>query len=179
MEHFVNTFVVLNMYRELGRFFVNQGGYYLTVAEFPGSMQVNRDAALPLIAWFHIGIGIAFRLELSNFDSEGWALGTVAAQAVLEVVTRGTARERDAWLKSFARRRCGWFGHGARRGTTIAHPGAPAALFKQQLPGLTYEERRAVVSEFHSRVILTEMISEYAGKWRGAKLRLDGSRARR
>ncbi len=162
------------MYRELGRFFVNQGGYYLTVAEFPGSMQVNRDAALPLIAWFHIGIGIAFRLELSNFDSEGWALGTVAAQAVLEVVTRGTARERDAWLKSFARRRCDWFGQGARRGTTIAliapattiaHPGAPAALFKQQLPGLTYEERRAVVSEFHSRVILTEMISEYAGKW--------------
>jgi hypothetical protein len=163
---------VLNLYRELGRFFVNQGGYYLTVAEFPGSMQVNRDAALPLVAWFHVGIGIAFRLELSNFDSEGWALATVAAQAALEVVIRVTALERDAWFKSCARRCRGWAGRGARRSTkiaasaatpTIAHPDAPAALSKQQHPG-PIGERRAVVSEFHSRVILTEMVSEYAGQ---------------
>ena len=162
---------MLNVLRELGRFFVNQGGYYLTVAEFPGSQLVNRDAALLLVVWFHISIGLSFRLELSNFDSEVWTVGTVAAQAVLEVVSRLTAVERDAWTKRWARRLCGR--RGGRRNTrlvvsassaSLSVAGAPSALAKQSTerqaePG----ERRAVVGEYNSRVILVEMLSEYAG----------------
>jgi hypothetical protein len=36
LERFFNTFVVFNLLRELGRYFVNQSGYFLTVAEFLG-----------------------------------------------------------------------------------------------------------------------------------------------
>jgi hypothetical protein len=171
LERFFNTFFVFNCIRELGRFFVNQGGYYLTVAEFPGSQLVNRDAALLLVVWFHITIGLSFRLELSNFDSEVWTVGTVAAQAVLEVVSRLTAVERDAWTKRWARRLCGR--RGGRRNTRLvvsassapfAVAGAPSALAKQSTERLAEPgERRAVVGEYNSRVILVEMLSEYAG----------------
>jgi hypothetical protein len=162
---------VLNVLRELGRFFVNQGGYYLTVAEFPGSQLVNRDAALLLVVWFHIAIGITFRLELSNFESEAWTVGTVAAQVVLEVVSRLTAVERDAWTKRWARRLCDR--RGGRRNTRLvvsrsnapfAVAGGPSALAKLSTERLAEPgERRAVVEEYYSRVILVEMLSEYAG----------------
>ena len=162
---------MFNCIRELGHFFVNQSGYYLTVAEFPGSQLVNRDAALLFVVWFHISIGIAFRLELSNFESEVWTVGTVAAQAVLEVVSRLTAVERDAWTKRWARRLCGR--RGGRRNTRLvvsassspfAVAGAPSARAKQSTERLAEPgERRAVVSEYNSRVILVEMLSEYAG----------------
>jgi hypothetical protein len=66
LERFFNTFVVFNCIRELGRYFVNQSGYYLTVAGFSGSQLVNRDAALLIVVWFHTAIGVGFRLELSN-----------------------------------------------------------------------------------------------------------------
>ncbi len=171
LERFFNTVVVLNVIRELGRFFVKQSGYYLMVAEFPGSQLVNRDAALLLVVWFHISIGLSFRLELSNFDSEVWTVGTVATQAVLEVVSRLTAVERDAWTKRWARRLCGR--HGGRRNTRLvvsasfspfAVVGAPSALAKHSTERLAEPgERRAVVGEYNSRVILVEMLSEYAG----------------
>jgi hypothetical protein len=171
LERFFNTFVVLNVLRELGRFFVNQGGYYLTVAEFPGSQLVNRDAALLLVVWLHLSWGLAFRLELSNFESEVWIVGTVAAQAVLEVVSRLTAVERDAWTKRWARRLCGR--RGGQRNTRLvvsascasfAVAGAPSALAKLSTERLAEPgERRAVVGEYNSRVILVEMLSEYAG----------------
>ena len=162
---------MLNVLRELGRFFVNQGGYYLTVAEFPGSQLVNRDAALLLVVWLHLSWGLAFRLELSNFQSEVWTVGTVAAQAVLEVVSRLTAVERDAWTKRWARRLCGR--RGGRRNTRLvvsassasfAVAGAPSALAKLTAERLAEPgERLAVVGEYNSRVILAEMLSEYAG----------------
>ena len=158
---------MFNCIRELGRFFINQSGYYLTVAEFPGSQLVNRDAALLLVVWFHITIGLSFRLELSNFDSEVWTVGTVAAQAVLEVVSRLTAVERDAWTKRWARRLCGR--HGGRRNTRLVVSAssasfAPSARAKQSTERLAEPgERRAVVGEYNSRVILVEMLSEYAG----------------
>ena len=167
LERFFNTFVVFNCIRELGRFFVNQSGYYLTVAEFPGSQLVNRDAALLFVVWFHITVGIMFRLELSSFDSEAWTVGTVAAQAVLEVVSRLTAVERDAWTKRWARRLCGR--RGGRRNTRLVVSAssasfAPSARAKQSTERLAEPgERRAVVGEYNSRVILVEMLSEYAG----------------
>jgi hypothetical protein len=167
LERFFNTFVVFNCIRELGRFFVNQSGYYLTVAEFPGSQLVNRDAALLLVVWFHLSWGLAFRLELSNFESEVWTVGTVAAQAVLEVVSRLTAVERDAWTKRWARRLCGR--RGGRRNTRLVVSAssssfAPSALAKLSTERLAEPgERRAVVGEYNSRVILVEMLSEYAG----------------
>ena len=167
LGRFFNTFVVLNVLRELGRFFVNQGGYYLTVAEFPGSQLVNRDAALLLVVWFPLSWGLAFRLELSNFQSEVWTVGTVAAQAVLEVVSRLTAVERDAWTKRWARRLCGR--RGGRRNTRLvvsvsSASFAPSARAKQSTERLAeVGERRAVVDEYNSRVILVEMLSEYAG----------------
>ena len=158
---------MLNVIRELGRFFVNQGGYYLTVAEFPGSQLVNRDAALLLVVWFHITVGIMFRLELSNFESEVWTVGTVAAQAALEVVSRLTAVERDAWTKRWARRLCGR--RGGRRNTRLVVSASSASFAPSALTKLSTErlaepgERRAVVGEYNSRVILVEMLSEYAG----------------
>ena len=176
LERFFNTFVVFNSIRELGRYFTNQAGYYLTVAEFPGSQLVNRDAALLFVVPFHITIGMMFRLELSSFDSEAWNVGTVAAQAVLEVVSRLTAVERDAWTKRWARRLCGR--RGGRRNTRLVVSAssasfAPSARAKQSTERLAeLGERRAVVDEYNSRVILVEMLSEYAGTGKvTAKLR--------
>jgi hypothetical protein len=158
---------VLNVLREISRFFINQGGYYLTVAEFPGSQHVNRDAALLLVVAMHIAFAVVFRLELSGFQSEAWTIATVAAQAVLEVACRLTAAERDAWTKRWARRLCG--GRGGRRSTRLVVRASsasvvPSAQAKQSTERLAKEdERRAVVAEYTSRVILVEMISEYAG----------------
>jgi hypothetical protein len=177
---------VFNCIRELGRYFVNQSGYYLTVAEFSGSQLVNRDAALLLVVWFHTAIGIGFRLELSNFESEVWAVGTVAAQAVLEVVSRLTAVERDAWTNRWARRLCGR--RGGRRNTRLVVSassarsvvaGAPSALAKQPTERIAeLGERRAVVDEFHSRLSLVEMLSEYAGKNGVGKVWMSGCKLR-
>ena len=134
-------------------------------------MHVNRDAALPLIIWFHIAIGVVFRLELSNFDSDDWAVAAVAAQAVLEVVTRVTSVERDAWVKRCFRRLCG--ARAGRRNTrlvvissaaNVVHAGAPPAHAKRPSErAAELGERRAVIAEFYSRIIMIEMISEYAG----------------
>jgi hypothetical protein len=172
IERFFNTFVVLNVFREVGRYFMHQGGYYLTVAEFPGSQHVNRDAALLLIVVFHITIGLMFRLELSNYDSEAWTIGTVVAQAVLEVVSRLTAVQRDAWAKRWVRRLCGrQSGRQNTRLVVIANSasvivaGAPSVHTKRPTERLAMAgERRAVIAEYNSRVILVEMVSEYAGK---------------
>ena len=158
---------MLNVVREISRFFINQGGYYLTVAEFPGSQHVNRDAALLLVVALHVAYAVVFRLELSSFQSEAWTIVTVTAQAVLEVVGRLTAAERDAWTKRWARRLCG--GRGGRRNTRLVVRAssasvAPSAQAKQSTERLAKaDERRAVVAEYTSRVILVEMISEYVG----------------
>jgi hypothetical protein len=130
---------------------------------------LNRDAALPLIIWFHICIGLMFRLEVSNFDSDVWAVAAVAAQAVLEVVSRLTAAKRDVWVKRCSRRLCGT--RARRRNTRLVvtpssyvDAGAPSAHAKRPSeraaePG----ERLAVIAEFYSRIVTIEMISEYAG----------------
>ncbi len=158
---------MLNVLEEIARFFINQGGYYLTVAEFPGSQHVNRDAALLLVVAPHVAFAVMFRLELSSFQSEAWTIVTVIAQAVLEVVGRLTAAERDAWTIRWARRLCG--GRGGRQSTLLvvsasSASSAPSALAKQSTERLAKaDERRAVVAEYTSRVILVEMISEYAG----------------
>jgi hypothetical protein len=134
-------------------------------------MHVNRDAALLLVIGFHIGIGVMFRLELSNFDSDVWAVAAVAAQAVLEVVSRVTSVERDAWVKRTFGRLCG--ARAGRRNTrlvvispaaNVVHAGAPPAHAKRPSErAAELGERRAVIAEFQSRIIMIEMISEYAG----------------
>ena len=140
----------------------------MTVAEFPGSQLVNRDAALLFVVFYHITWALLFRLELSSFDSELWTVGTVAAQAVLEVVGRLTAAERDAWMKRWARRLCGR--RGGRRHTRLVVSASSAsfvnssALAKQVAERLAEaSERRAVIDEYNARLILVEMTSEYAG----------------
>ncbi len=158
---------MLNVVREISRFFINQGGYYLTVAEFPGSQHVNRDAALLLVVPLHVAFAVLFRLELSSFQSEAWTFFTFTAQAVLEVVARLTAAERDAWTKRWARRLC--LGRGGRRSTRLVVAAtsasfAPSALAKHSTERLAKaDEGRTVVAEYVSRAILVEMISEYAG----------------
>ncbi len=158
---------MLNVLREISRFFINQGGYYLTVAEFAGSQHVNRDAALLLVVAPHVAFAVGFRLELSSFQSEAWTIVIVTAQAVLEVVGRLTAAERDAWTKRWARRLCGR--RGGRRNTRLVVSASSASfasvdLAKQLTERLAKaDKRRAVVAEYTSRVILVEMISEYAG----------------
>jgi hypothetical protein len=110
---------------------------------------------------------VMFRLELSSFQSEAWTVLTIAAQAVLEVAGRLTATERDAWTNRWARRLCGF--RGGRRSTRLVVSAsselfALSALAKQSTERLAQtDERRAVVAEYTSRVILVEMISEYAG----------------
>jgi hypothetical protein len=167
VERFFTTVLVLNILREVARFFVKRGGYYLTVAEFPGSHLVNRDAAVLLVVAPHISAALMFRLELSSFESEVWSVGTVAAQAVLEIVGRLTVVQRDAWINRWARRLFGR--RGGRRNTRLVMIAtsasvAPSALAKQFTERTAAaNNRRAVIAEYDSRVILVEMISEYAG----------------
>ncbi len=160
--------VLLNVFREVGRYFVNQGGYYLTVAEFPGSQLVNRDAALVLIAWFHIAVGLWFRLELSSFDSELLTVGTVLLQNALEIACRLTAVERDSWTKRCLGRLCS--SRAKRRSTRLVISVSPSKLAHgaqeagphQKTEQRTVEpaERLAVVREYNSRVVVVEMLSE-------------------
>ena len=99
------TLVVLNAFREVGRLIMTNAAYYLTAADVVGEgTVVKRDAALVLPLAFNTFMAVIFRLEVSNFDSEGVATMTLLAQAAYEIVSRLTAPERDEWAKAVMRK---------------------------------------------------------------------------
>ena len=100
----MQTFVLLNLYKEAGRCLVVSAAYYLTVADLGNSGEaVNRDAAVAPVIFYQTFVSIVFRLEVSNYDNPQVALATCLLQGVLEVVLRLTAPERDAWVKRVSR----------------------------------------------------------------------------
>ncbi len=188
IERFINIFVVLNIFREAGRIAINQSAYYLSVvgcliaasrpvvatsdpsllcasvcqhakAEFPGSQMVYRPATLLLVVWFHIAVTITFRLELTAYDSSAWSYATVLLQAALEIVSRLTVAERDAWLSR------SWRLPAMRRFTRVTRVIAPSSEALQGTkdgPG-SAAARVAVLREFRAQLIAVEMFAEFAG----------------
>jgi hypothetical protein len=193
---FLQTFVLLNLYREVGRHVFVSATYYLTVAELgcPGVV-VNREAAIVPVIFYQAFMSLVFRLEVGNYDDPRAALATCVLQGVLEVVLRLTAEERDAWLKRTARR---FLGERTRRGTTLItvavtpmpltqQPSilglgdSPSAGTAQRQGGkaeraAAAEERLAIVKLFRARCLLAEMWAEYAGILIGSVILVLGQR---
>lgn len=114
----VETFVLLDLYKEVGRCVMVSAAYYLTVADLGNSgVAVNRDAAVVPVVAYQTFMSIGFRLEVSNYDDPRVALATCLSQGVLEVVLRLTAPERDAWIKRVSSKFC--CAARVRRGTTL------------------------------------------------------------
>jgi hypothetical protein len=181
----MQTFVLLNLYKEAGRCFLVSATYYLAVADLGNSgVAVNRDVAVAPIIVYQTFMAIVFRLEVSNYDDPQVALATCLLQGVLEVVLRLTAPERDEWVKRVPRR----FGYGdrKRRGTRLVVPTsvAPGSQGQPSFSGTSSaldrsktaeriaaaHERHAVVKQFHALVILVEMWGELAGIYIGSML---------
>ncbi len=121
LDRFLQAFVLLNVYREVGRALMVNASYYLTVADIAGSgLSVNRDSALLTICVFQVFMAVVFRLEMSNFSDKRVALAVFVLQGVLEVALRLTGPQRDEWTKD-ATRRCllSSSGRGGRRGTRL------------------------------------------------------------
>ena len=179
----MQTFVLLNLYKETGRHFVVSAAYYLTVADLKNAgVAVNRDAAIVPVIAYQTFMSIVFRLEVSNYDDPRVALATCLLQGVLEIVLRLTAPERDAWVKRVSSRFC--FASRRRRATTIVvtsvvpgshgqHSSVLAKSFSAASSALhrsktseriaAADERDAVVKQFRARMILVDMWAELAG----------------
>jgi hypothetical protein len=92
LTRFLQTFLLLNLYKEIGRYFMVSAAYYLTVADLKNSgVAVNRDAAVVPVVMYQTFMSIVFRLEVSNYDDLKVALATCLLQGVLEIVLRLTA----------------------------------------------------------------------------------------
>jgi len=184
----MQTFVLLNLYKETGRHFMVSAAYYLTVADLKNAgVAVNRDAAIVPVVMYQTFISLVFRLEVGNYDDPRVALATYLLQGALEIVLRLTAPERDAWVKRVSRRFC--CGTRERRGTTLvvtsvapASQGQPSSALAKSLSGTSSalhrsktseriaaaDERDAVVKQFRARMILVDMWSEFAGIYIGS-----------
>jgi hypothetical protein len=183
LVRFLQTFVLLNLYKELGRHFIVSAAYYLTVADLNSAgLALNRDAAIAPVLAYQAFMSLIFRLEVSNYDDPRAALATCLLQGVLEVVMRVTAVGRDAWIK----RRCGRATR-ERRVTALvisaASQGQPSSALDDK-PGSTpservaaLHERQAVVKQFHARMIVVDMWAEYAGIYIGTVILLLAQRA--
>jgi hypothetical protein len=192
----MQTFVLLNLYKETGRYLMVSAAYYLTVADLKNAeVAVNRDAAIVPVIMYQTFMSIVFRLEVGNYDDPRVALATCLLQGVLEIVLRITAPERDAWVKRVSRR----FGCGnrRRRATTLVvaldapgshgqHLSVLANSFSGTSSALhrlkTYEriaaaeEQDVVVKQFQARMILVDMWSEFAGIYIGTVVLFLGQR---
>jgi hypothetical protein len=197
LVRFMQTFVLLNLYREMGRIFTVSAAYYLTVADVKNAgVAVNRDAAVAPVIVCQTLMTIVFRLEVANFDDPQVALATCLLQGVLEVVLRLTAPERDAWVKRVSRRFA--YGTGKRRGTTLVvapspsvapvSQGQPSSVLAKPFSAASLAilralhrskrseriaaagERDAVVKQFRARMILVDMWAEFAGIYIGSLL---------
>ncbi len=195
LVRFLQTFVLLNLYKEIGRFFVVSAAYYLTVADLNNAgVVVNRDAAVAPVLMYQTFMSIVFRLEVSNFDDPRVALATCVFQGLLEIVMRLTAPERDAWVKRTAFWPCRSASR-RRRATTLvvtsATPeseGQTSSILAKPLsaaPSIlrrpatservaTAQERLAIVRQFRARMILIDMWGEFAGIYIGFVLLLLG-----
>ena len=180
----MQTFVLLNLYKETGRHFMVSAAYYLTVADLKNAgVAVNRDAAIVPVVMYQAFMSIVFRLEVSNYDDPRVALATCLLQGVFEIVLRLTAPERDAWVKRVSRRFC--CATRRRRATTLvvtssvapASQGQPSSARAKSFSGTSSalhrsktservaaaDERDAVVKQFRARMILVDMWAELAG----------------
>ncbi len=195
LVRFLQTFVLLNLYKEIGRYFTVSAAYYLTVADLNNAgVVVNRDAAVAPVVAYQTTMSIVFRLEVSNYDDPRVALATCLCQGLLEIVMRLTAPERDAWVKRTAFWPCR-SGSRRRRATTFvvtsAAPeseGQTSSILAKSISGATFNHRRAATSErvataherhaivkqFHARMILINMWAEFAGIYLGFVLLLLG-----
>ncbi len=178
LVRFLQTFVLLNLYKETGRHFMVSAAYYLTVADLKNDgIAVNRYAAVAPVIGYQTVMSIVFRLEVSNYDDPRLALATCLLQGVLEVVLRLTAPERDAWVKRvLSRLSCA---AQRRRATTLVvtptAPSSPSSVLASKTPCgperlAAADERDAVVKQFHARMILADMWGELAGIYIGSLL---------
>jgi hypothetical protein len=192
-ERFVQTFVLINAYREIGRYFMVSSAYHLNVANVAGQgLVVNRDAAMVPLLFFMTFIATTFRLEIANFDDQAFATASVALQAVYEVVMRLTASERDMRIKQTWHSCCrssrqwrqttlvvrgsstvapasaGSAGSaGSEGGSALDQPTSSGKLTRERLAAI--HERKDIIRSFISRAIVVEMAAEYAGKCRSAE----------
>ena len=73
----MQTFVLLNLYKETGRHFMVSAAYYLTVADLENAgVAVNRDVAVVPVIAYQTFMSIVFRLEVNNYDDPRVALAT-------------------------------------------------------------------------------------------------------
>jgi hypothetical protein len=178
---FLQTFVLLNLYKEIGRFLLIRATYYLTLSDLGGQV-VDRDTSIVPVILYQTSMSIVFRLELSDYSDPRVALANCMLQGVLEVILRVTVKERDAWLKQVSLRFLPTRRN--RRGTTlVVRAVAPASASTQ--PSIVLDspdanirasrlnrkteriagegERQVVMEVFRTRMILCETWGEYAG----------------
>ncbi len=173
------------MFKETGRIVFASASYHLSVADVAPGFAVSRHMAVAPMVTYQAFMAIIFRLEVSNFDEPWAALATCLAQGVLEVILRVTAPGRDEWVKQSVRKlRCRTTA-GKRRDTVLVVASTSVAPLSPQgeRPDVTAKlgacssvllerlaeahERRAVVSQFHTRLFVVDMWSEYAGIYIG------------
>ncbi len=173
------------MVKETGRIVFASASYHLSVADVGPGFAVSRQMAVAPMVTFQAMMAIVFRLEVSNYDEPWAALATCLAQGVLEVILRVTAPGRDEWIKQSVRKLRCRTPAGKRRTTVLviastsvaplssqgerfdvtAKPGAGSSVLVER-PAAVHE-RRAVVSQFHARLFVVDMWSEYAGIYIG------------
>lgn len=191
LARFLQTFVLLNIYKEAGRCVMVSAAYYLTVTDIMGS-EVNRDIPSAVLVGFQAFMAVTFRLEINNFDDSRVALVTCLLQGVLEVALRLTAPERDAFLTRLRVFTCACRGRGRRnrRATSlvVVEPApqtrAVSGTFGKRVNGLQVtsariakeHERLTVIRQFHARIVLLDMWGEFAGIYIGSVILALGQR---
>jgi hypothetical protein len=167
----VQTFVLINAYREIGRYFMVSSAAHLNVVNVAGEgLVVNRDAAVIPLLFFMTFIATTFRLEIANFDNQAFATASVALQAVFEVVMRLTAAERDRRIKE-TWHICRRSSREWRQTTLVVRSSstvAPASAGSAGSAGSGSEDSaldKVIIRSFISRAIVVEMAAEYAGKF--------------
>ena len=192
----VETFVLLDLYKEVGRCVMVSAAYYLTVADLGNSgVAVNRDAAVVPVVAYQTSMSIGFRLEVSNYDDPRVALATCLSQGVLEVVLRLTAPERDAWINgsrasSAVQLACDAAPRSSSHRSSLTRRASHRAFLAKSFSAKSFtlrrpdaservaaaHERYAVVKQFHARMILVDMWAEYAGIYIGSLVLFLGQR---
>jgi hypothetical protein len=182
LVRFLQTFILLNLFKETGRYFMVSAAYHLTVTDLlDARFAPSRHATVAPVLMYLTIMSIVFRLEVSNYDNPSVAVATCIFQGVLEIALRLTAPKRDAWVKRVlyrifccAARR--------RRATTliVVAPGSQgqavsvlgdssSATKSPHRDTVTFErvaaahERDAIVKQFHARMLVADMWAECAG----------------
>jgi hypothetical protein len=104
LARFFHTIVILNAYRDVGRMLMKKTTFALTCTDVGGGIRVNRSAAIYPYFMYQVIMGVMFRLEVANFDSQTLATAIVVTQGVVEVIMRCTVVERDAFIGALTER---------------------------------------------------------------------------